>query len=150
MTQRFICNGMLGKLSRLLRMVGIDAAFSNEGMTILLDARKEGRVIVTRNTRLRGRKGVFFVDMAHPVRQLRELVDAYDLWDAMKPFSRCILCNEALSPVDKETVKGKVPFFTYLHFDEYAQCGRCGRFYWKGSHYRRMMSEVARALDKNE
>ncbi len=150
MTQRFICNGMLGKLSRLLRMVGIDTAYSNEGMAILIDARKEGRIIVTRNTNLRGRNGVFFVDTARPVSQLRELVDAYDLWDAMKPFSRCILCNEMLSPVEKKAVKGKVPFFTYLHFDEYAQCGKCGRVYWKGSHYRRMMSEVARALDKNE
>jgi len=146
MAQKFICNGMLGKLSKLLRMIGIDSAYSNEGMTILLSARREGRIIVTRNTRLRDRKGVFFMSAAKPEQQLHDLVDAYDLWADIRPFTRCVLCNEKLVSIEKISVKGRVPYFTYKNYEEYAQCPQCGRIFWKGSHYKNMMSEVRTVL----
>ncbi len=146
MAKKFICNGMLGKLSRLLRIIGVDSTYTNEGMAILLLARKEGRVIVTRNTRLRGRKGVFFLDKTVPEEQLSAVVDAYDLWSDIRPFSRCIICNDELIPIEKESVKGRVPFFTYKHFEEYAECPRCERIYWKGSHYKNMLKEVDTVL----
>jgi uncharacterized protein with PIN domain len=146
MPKKFICNGMLGKLSRLLRIIGIDSAYSNEGMVILLLARKEGRIILTRNTRLRGREGVFFLDVMEPEQQLYAVVDAYDLWREIKPFTRCVICNEKLAPVEKEAVRGKVPYFTYKHFDEYAKCPQCERIYWKGSHYKNMIAEVKTVL----
>jgi uncharacterized protein with PIN domain len=146
MAKKFICNGMLGKLSRLLRIIGVDSAYTNEGMAILLLARKEGRVIITRNTRLRGREGVFFLDKAVPEEQLSKVVEAYDLREEIKPFSRCVICNEELVSVKKDAVKGKVPFFTFKHFDEYAECPRCRRVYWKGSHYENMLKEVVTVL----
>ncbi len=146
MAKKFICNGMLGKLSRLLRIVGIDSAYSNEGMAILLLARKEDRIIVTRNTRLRGKKDVFFLDKTKPEQQLQTVVDAYNLWSEIKPFTRCIVCNEKLISVTKEAVKGKVPYFTYKHFSKYAMCPQCERIYWKGSHYKNMMHEVQAVL----
>jgi uncharacterized protein with PIN domain len=152
MALKFICNGMLGKLSKLLRIIGIDSAYSNEGMAILLSARRERRIIVTRNNRLRGRKDVFFMDAVKPEQQLHDLVQAYDLWADIKPFTRCVLCNEKLVLVEKESVRDKVPYFTYKNFEEYAQCPGCGRIYWKGSHYENMMSEVETLLGewKNE
>ncbi|UCD20384.1 MAG: Mut7-C RNAse domain-containing protein, partial [candidate division WOR-3 bacterium] len=137
---------MLGRLSTLLRIIGIDSAYSNEGMAILLSARKEGRIIVTRNTKLRGRGGIFFVETAEPEKQLRNLVETYDLWKDIKPFTRCLLCNEELIPAKKNAVKGKVPYFTYRNFEEYAKCPHCGRIYWKGSHYKNMLSEVKEVL----
>jgi uncharacterized protein with PIN domain len=146
MAKRFICNGMLGKLSRLLRIIGIDSAYTNEGMAILLLARKEGRTIITCNTRLRGREGVFFLSETKPQQQLTAVVEAYNLWSEIKPFSRCVICNDELIPVEKDAVKGRVPFFTYKHFDEYAECARCRRVYWKGSHYRNMLKEVENVL----
>jgi uncharacterized protein with PIN domain len=39
-----------------------------------------------------------------------------------------------------------VPYFTYKHFDEYAQCPQCDRVYWKGSHYKNMLKEVEAIL----
>jgi len=137
---------MLGKLSRLLRIIGVDSTYTNEGMAILLLARKESRVIITRNTRLRGRNGVFFLDKTVPEEQLSAVVDAYNLWSEIRPFSRCVICNDELIPIEKDAVKGRVPFFTYKHFDEYAKCPRCERIYWKGSHYKNMLKEVDTVL----
>lgn len=149
MGEKFICNGMLGKLSRLLRIIGVDAAYTNEGMAILLLARKEGRIIITRNTKLRGREGVFYLNKTMPGEQLSAVVDAYGLRSEIRPFSRCIICNEELNAVGKDEVRGRVPFFTFKHFDEYAECPRCGRVYWKGSHYRRMLKEVDTVLGRD-
>ena len=146
MSRKFICNGMLGRLCRLLRIIGIDAAYSNEGMAILLSARKEGRTILTRNTRLRGKQGVFFIDSPETSLQLRTVIDSYDLSNEVKPFTRCVICNETLIPVEKDAVKNMVPYFTYKHFEEYAQCPQCDRVYWKGSHYKNMLKEVEAML----
>jgi uncharacterized protein with PIN domain len=137
---------MLGKLCRLLRIIGIDAAYSNEGMAILLSARKEGRTILTRNTRLRDKQDVFFIDSPKTALQLHAVVDNYNLWSEVKPFTRCVVCNETLIPVEKDAVKKMVPYFTYKHFEEYAQCPQCNRVYWKGSHYKNMLKEVEAML----
>ena len=146
MAIKFICDGMLGKLCKLLRVVGIDCAYSNEGMAILVSARKQGRVILTRNTKLHGRNDVFFIDATEPAKQLRDVVSTHYLWDEIMPFSRCVVCNELLEVVPKESIKGEVPYFTYTHFDEYARCTKCRRVYWKGSHYQNMLKEVESVL----
>ena len=146
MTIKFICDGMLGKLCKLLRIVGIDCAYSNEGMAIIVTARKEGRIILTCNSRLRKREGVFFIEAVKPEEQLHEVVKTHGLWDEIMPFSRCIVCNQELVPVAKEKVQGRVPYYTYQNFHEYAECRHCNRVYWKGSHYHKMLGEVEEIL----
>ncbi len=146
MTIKFICDGMLGKLCKLLRIIGIDCAYSNEGMAIVVTARKEGRVILTCNNLLRKREGVFFIEAVKPEEQLREVVETHGLWDEIMPFSRCIVCNQELIPVRKHEVKGRVPYYTYQNFDDYAECKKCNRVYWKGSHYQKMLKEVEEIL----
>ena len=133
---------MLGKLCKLLRICGIDTNYSKGGMVILLEAKKDQRIVLTKNTRLRGREGVFFIEAALPVMQLKVIIDAYNLHHILEPFSRCILCNEKLATVDKESVKERVPYFTYKNFNEFAICPNCHRIYWKGSHYNKMMEEI--------
>lgn len=139
---------MLGKLCRLLRTCGIDASYSNEGVAILLHARKEQRVILTRNTHLRNKQDVFFLDRSDPKEQLENVIEHFKLRNDMYFFSRCIECNAELEAVDKASVKGKVPYFTYRNFNEFARCPRCGRVYWKGSHYRNMLREIQDVLDQ--
>jgi hypothetical protein len=146
MTIKFICDGMLGKLCKLLRVVGIDCAYSNEGMAILVNARKEGRIILTSNTRLKDREGVFFIEAIEPTKQLHEVVETHGLWDEIMPFSRCVVCNEKLEPVTKDAVRDRVPYYTYHNFNEYAECKKCNRVYWKGSHYQKMLKEVEEIL----
>lgn len=148
MAHKFVCDGMLGRLSKLLRMLGIDAAYTNQGMAILLRARHEARTILTRNTRLKDRPGVFFIEPAAVGSQLRALIEEFDLWSDIRPFTRCVECNERLVAVEKPAVKDRVPHYTYMHYDEYAQCPGCGRIYWKGSHYQRMRQTVETVLGR--
>ena len=143
---KFLCNGMLGKLCKYLRICGIDTAYSNEGMKILIEAKKESRIILTKNTRLKGKEGVFFIEINNPVIQLKRIIAQFKLNDKLKFFSRCLLCNELLTPTDKESIKGKIPYYTYKNFDEFARCPKCQRVYWQGSHYQKMLEDIKKIL----
>lgn len=142
MVATFICNGMLGKLCKLLRMCGIDTAYSNQGMKILLEARQQARVVLTRNTHLRDKEGVFFLESSDSREQFQQVIEHFDLHKHMRLFSRCIECNSELKSVSKSSVRGKVPYFTYKNFTEFAECQTCGRVYWKGSHYKNMLKDI--------
>jgi uncharacterized protein with PIN domain len=137
---------MLGKLCKLLRICGIDAAYSNQGMAILLEARKQNRIVLTRNTRLQKKKEVFFMKTSDPVEQLEHIISEFKLKNRIAPFSRCIECNCKLKAVDKTLIRNSIPYFTYKHFDEFALCPNCRRVFWKGSHYKRMLKDIRHLL----
>jgi uncharacterized protein len=37
---------------------------------------------------------------------------------------------------------------TRRYYDEFSRCADCGRIYWAGSHYARLLGLVARLRDK--
>jgi uncharacterized protein with PIN domain len=63
------------------------------------------------------------------------------------PFSRCLRCNDVLRDVPKPAIDAALLPRTRQHFDEFMACGGCGRIYWKGSHFERLVQaiDVARA-----
>jgi len=142
MAARFICDGMLGRLCNLLRIGGIDTLYSNKGMKVLIEAKRQDRIILTKNSRLKNREGVFFIESDNPSVQFIAVIERYHLRDKLRPFSRCLECNEILSAVNKKEIRDEVPYYTYKNFDEFARCPNCKRVYWKGSHYKRMMSKI--------
>ncbi|MEO0128804.1 MAG: Mut7-C RNAse domain-containing protein [candidate division WOR-3 bacterium] len=139
---KFICNGMLGKLCKYLRICGIDTLYSNEGMKSLILARKENRIFLTRNLKLKEKEGVFFVESEFLSNQLRIVIKHFNLADQLHFFSRCLRCNELLINVLKEDIKNFIPFYTYKNFNEFARCPKCQRIYWKGSHYEKMIQII--------
>lgn len=139
---KFLCNGMLGKLCKYLRICGVDTLYCNEGMKALLLARKENRIILTRNTQLKGKEGVFFVESEILPLQLKRIINHFNLTNSLNFFSRCLCCNELLIKVEKEKVRGSIPYYTYKNFNEFARCPNCTRIYWKGSHYEKMLREI--------
>jgi uncharacterized protein with PIN domain len=57
-------------------------------------------------------------------------------------FSRCLLCNSAVSRVERQEAEGKVPdYIFHLHQDFY-RCSRCRQIYWPGSHLERMKKRL--------
>ncbi|HEX7320705.1 MAG TPA: Mut7-C RNAse domain-containing protein [bacterium] len=142
MTCRFICDRMLGTLCKYLRMSGFDTAYARDSKTALVSALQEDRVLLTRNTRMRGQKHVFFITADAPHEQLRSVYEHFCIHGSMNFLGRCLLCNEPLKKAAKEDIRKLVPFFTYNNFDEFAQCPKCRRVYWKGSHYQKMKRDI--------
>jgi len=145
----FICNGMLGKLCTFLRMCGFDAAYSNKGTAILVQARREDRILLTRNTNFVDRDRVFFLSSTDPLEQLHEVIEKYHMKDEMQLFSRCLECNVLLEPVEKTAVQSRIPYYTFKHYSDFSECPQCCRVYWKGSHYKKMIDDIAGALGTN-
>ncbi len=145
---RFIADAHLGKLARYLRMLGFDASYDHalDDATVIGRARRECRIILTRDVGILKHGDVthgYWVRSTAPRAQLTEVVAALDLAGRMDPFTRCMVCNEALDPVRVDDVKDRIPSDVTCRFDEVARCSNCGRIYWRGSHYERMKHLIA-------
>jgi len=150
---KFVADGMLGKLSRWLRMMGHDityyAAFSDDELMAI--AKKEDRVLLTRDMELFQRcasKGidVFYVEGANEAARLAELTERFKFPLAINlEVSRCPKCNTQLHSVPKEAVAGKVENKTFAHYNEFWQCPRCGQIYWQGAHWDKIRATLHEA-----
>jgi len=144
---RFIADVHLGKLVRFLRILGFDTLYRNDfdDNEIIEISIKEGRVILTRDKGILKNGKVqrgYFVRSCNYKEQLKEVVNRFDLKTSIKPFERCMVCNGLLKNVRKEEVVDKLLPNTRKFYDEFKVCKSCGRIYWKGSHYKRIMSLV--------
>ena len=149
---KFLVDRMLGKLAKGLRMLGYDAIYyrGEETQPLIQMARQEGRVILTRNTKLiskRPEDQIFSVTEDKPLLQLRELIQKGHIsLDEENLFFRCLLCNALLDEIQRKEAEGKVPDFIFYHKKEFFQCPKCGRIYWQGSHLENMQKKVAELL----
>jgi uncharacterized protein with PIN domain len=140
---KFIADGMLGKLTRWLRMLGQDVTYSNqfEDEELIATAKKERRVLLTRDLELYQRaiaKGIdaFYVEGRTEAEKLAELAKRFDfpLTIDLKR-SRCPRCNTKIRPTPKEKLAGKVEKNTFIYYDEFWKCPKCGHIYWQGAHW---------------
>jgi uncharacterized protein len=63
-------------------------------------------------------------------------------------LTRCVRCNGMLATVSKEEVLDQLESLTRRYYDEFSRCADCGRIYWAGSHYARLLSLVGRLRDQ--
>jgi len=150
---KFVTDGMLGKLTRWLRMLGHDVKYSNrldDGELIQI-AKMENRVLLTRDLELyqqataRGVKA-FYVEGREGAEKLAKLARRFNLNLEMDvEASRCPKCNTKIKVVPKEKVKGKVPEKTFVHYNMFWECPKCGQIYWQGSHWNRIEETLRKA-----
>ncbi len=71
----FLCDVMLGRLARELRLLGIDCEYDRNlgGMVAYREARKTGRVFLTRANKLRTLPGAMFVQSQVAVEQVAQV-----------------------------------------------------------------------------
>ena len=145
---KFIADRMLGKLAKQLRMLGYDTVYSRseDAYPLIKLAREEGRVILTRSTKLTPKRPEDYIVRImedKPSRQLRELIQREIISLHEEPlFSRCLLCNILLDEIPREEAEGKVPDFIFYQQKEFSRCPQCSRIYWQGSHQDHMKREI--------
>ncbi|MBI4516511.1 MAG: Mut7-C RNAse domain-containing protein [Deltaproteobacteria bacterium] len=144
----FAADRMLGRLATWLRLLGFDTRYGPQwsGRALLRLARDEGRVVLTRDTRLqRVRQGppLLFIESDHFRAQLRQVLSAYQLDPYTRLMTRCARCNEALQAVAKESVAQQVPPYVYATQAEFVRCPHCRRLYWPATHAAHVRVELA-------
>jgi len=148
---RFVLDVHLGKLARRLRLLGFDALWDRDAADEQLVglSLSERRILLTRDRGLLKRRELTHaaaVRATDPRRQLREVVERFDLARSAAPFTRCLACNGRLAAVRKEDVLDRIPAETRLHYDTFLTCASCHRVFWWGPHSRRLKEIVEEAL----
>ena len=140
---------MLLKLGKSLRILGYDAAWDLAARThdLITRANAEGRIFVTRNTRIPCEypptDKLLTVKATDPVEQLLQVARDCRLEMTAGLFSRCIRCNVPLTEIDdKTTVKELVHPNVFARFDQFYTCPECGTVFWKGSHVKNTMAKL--------
>ncbi len=148
--KKFLLDENLGKLAKWLRILGYDAAvyksISLEKKIYL--CKKERRVFLTRSNKIAKRKEDFsriLIRKEKYDKQLLELKDLIEL-EEINIFSRCLDCNSKLQKIQVEKIEGLVPENVRNNFSDFEICRKCGKIYWKGSHYEAMKSKLKNLL----
>jgi len=140
---KFLLDVHLGRLAAYLRMFGFDAEYRNSADDTQLAgaAAEQNRILLTRDRGLLMHAAVthgYWLRETDSRRQAAEVVRRFDLSRSLKPFTRCMECNEVLRPAAQATVRERVPPSVADAHQEFRECLRCRRVYWEGSHHRRM------------
>jgi uncharacterized protein with PIN domain len=141
---RFVLDGHLGRLAAYLRMLGFDTRYQPHADDAILAevSKAEHRILLTRDQGLLKRSAVthgYWVRATAPRDQLREVVQRFDLQQQARPFTRCLSCNGLLQSATPYKVKNEVPENAAHFHAEFWRCAACGKVYWRGSHYQRMV-----------
>lgn len=145
----FVCDAMLGKLARYLRMLGIDApyiknvshleSYKNDlKKPVFLTRRSIGSVqydtcISIRSEHIEGQ-----------LSELRDLIKPFIHKDM--PMSRCIRCNTPLDDVKKIEIEQLVPEYVFHHYEKFSICPSCRKVYWQGSHAEHMLGWIDKLM----
>lgn len=130
----------LGRLATWLRILGYDTVYFNKNNSgsLMIQALRDDRIILTRNQHLPQSRGVKIVliqnEKIKP--QVKEALEVLKIKpEPGKLFSRCILCNEKLAAIEKEKIKNKVPEYVFNSQENFVTCTNCKRIYWTGTHW---------------
>ncbi len=144
---KFIADVHLGKLARNLRMYGFDTLYENNysDREIINISVSQKRIILTRDLGIL-KTGIvthgYFVRSQEPDEQISEVISYFQLQGKIKPLMRCLECNGIIERVEKQEVVHLLEPDTKKFFNEFYQCQGCGRIYWKGSHYDKIIGKI--------
>ena len=151
---RFILDVHLRKLAKFLRLLGFDVDYreNRDDPELAEISFREKRILLTRDRQLLKRKIVdcgFIIRNMDAEKQVLEALDRFDLWSCIRTFTRCIECNGIVEPLavtgaEFEKKKRRIPAGVLLRHNEFFLCDSCGRIYWKGSHYDKLLHMIDR------
>jgi uncharacterized protein with PIN domain len=159
---RFLLDGMLGKLSRWLRMLGYETLYQNDlsDNDLLAAAKRDSLILLTsdeelyRTASIRGLESFLIQGRTEPER-LASLAKRYNLTLKINPKdSRCPTCGSPIKETPKDEVEGAVPPATFKVYSTFWVCTnpKCAKLYWQGSHWKKIeqtLEAAKKILDSN-
>jgi uncharacterized protein with PIN domain len=148
MSMRFLLDGMLGKLTRWLRMIGYEATYLNDtdDSDLLKTAKQDSLTLLTSDEELYRTaiaRGIdaFYVKGRTESERLAGLAARYGLNLAIDTSnSRCPVCGFLIKEIPKEDVRSRVPPATFKVYQTFWVCTNpdCAKIYWQGSHWKKI------------
>lgn len=147
-SRRFVADVHVKTLTRYLRMLGFDTLYDREWEDVYLASisENEDRTLLSRDTRLLMRNNVsrgMYIRSLNPQTQVIEVIRRYQLSDKIDPFTRCISCNGRIARVENNRLTAsRVPPEVLARNDTFHRCESCGKYYWNGSHVKKMQKRI--------
>jgi uncharacterized protein with PIN domain len=145
---RFICDDNLGKLARYLRFLGFDTFFAEpiSDCDLMRLASSQKRFLLTRDSHLTSKShpfGILLIRQDDPLTQLKFTISSLNpIINPATLFSRCSRCNEVCDMISGEEAEGKTFPFVLKTQKLISKCPSCGRLYWKGTHYQKLLKKL--------
>jgi uncharacterized protein with PIN domain len=152
---RFACDAMLGGLARWLRAAGYDAAWRADidDWDLIRLARRENRTLLSCDTGIFGigivRDGdVPALLIPHGLSKQAQLGFVMERLKLPPLEPRCMACGGELIQVPKEQVRDRAPPRSFAWLDYFFECNRCGKLFWEGTHWHRIMRALEQMGDR--
>ncbi|CAN5366814.1 Mut7-C RNAse domain-containing protein [soil metagenome] len=149
--RQFVADGHLGKLTRDLRLLGIDVAYSplaSDAELVALSVAEE-RALLTRDRPLLMHAAVrdgYYPRSQSAEEQTREVICRFELTSWIAPFTRCLRCNNLLAAISKAEVFEQLEPLTKIYYQTFRRCPACRQIYWGGSHFAKLQKRIERLL----
>lgn len=149
---RFVLDDALGSLLKWLRLFGFDTVSRREWGRRQQAAEKTSNrdIHVTatrsRSSSRRNREGMVFLEPQQDVMtHLRYLMGLHRITrEQLKPFSRCIRCNQPTQTIEKQAIRDRIPEYIWESHEAFRECPGCGRLYWRGTHAENIEQTIQR------
>ncbi|MCL2063962.1 MAG: Mut7-C RNAse domain-containing protein [Candidatus Cloacimonetes bacterium] len=125
---KFFCDINVQRLAKWLRFAGFDTMTRRElsKQRIEYICKKDKRIFITRNKKIKHFNASMEVLSPENVHeQLKYVLSKFAIEESLIA-SRCIECNVVLRILE----------------DDKKYCPRCGKYFWKGTHYQNMLNIV--------
>lgn len=154
---KFVTDGMLGRLTRWLRLVGKDVVCINdysldseeEDEALIRIAEEDSRCLLTKDIELyrralREKVDAILIENERDIpAQFLEISKSTDeSFDLDIESSRCPVCNGELMRVSKSTISEEVPDGVFESKDKFWRCKSCNKIYWPGTHWKKIADTV--------
>jgi hypothetical protein len=144
--RNFICDHMLGRMARWLRMAGYDTLLmgpmDDKGIYGL--AKYTGRVLLTSDKDLASRRGIATLRIISDSldEQMREFIAAFPRTHGLT--TRCPACNGILEVHGMDEAGESIPPNVRLMHEVFYRCISCGKEYWSGTHWEGIVNRLTR------
>src|SRR3970282_260294 len=123
----FIADAMLGKLTKWLRLAGVDVEYDKQidDDTLIKRAMYNGLVILTRDRSIVKRKNVgghLLIWSDHLPEQIFEFTQVFEIDTLESAFTRCIRCNTLLEEVEKDSLEAQIHPYVWKTQNEFRGC----------------------------
>jgi uncharacterized protein with PIN domain len=127
-------------------MLGHDVEYSTKAddSELIASAKAEERILLTRDFELYKRavgRGVeaFYVEGSTEEERLAEIAKRFGIGlEINMETSRCPKCNTRVVQVPKKQVESEVQMNTFVNYEEFWQCPKCGQIFWRGAHWEKI------------
>jgi uncharacterized protein len=134
---RFICDAMLGKLVKYLRILGFDTIYVTfaEEFDKYKNENNPPIFFTKRKMQKPSFSNCIYIESNNVIDQLAEIKNIIEPHiDKNTMMKRCIKCNTLLSNAKKDYIEGLVPEFIFHKYDTFKICPLCRKVFWNGSH----------------